>query len=521
VKNLPIGIQTFRDIREGNYIYVDKTELIYELVKRSKGVYFLSRPRRFGKSLTLSTLKEIFEGNKDLFQGLWIYEAEYDWKKYPIIRVDFSSIKAFVREDLIKGILSNLNSIARRYEIQLSEDTYEQRFKELIEKLSTQGKIVILIDEYDKPIIDHIENPELAKEMREILKGFYTIIKANDEYIRFVLLTGVSKFSKAGVFSGLNNLEDISMDKSFSSILGITHEELQNNFKEYILDFSNKLNLSEEELLAKIKYWYNGYCFSGVCDKVYNPFSTLLLFKQREFKNYWFETGTPSFLIELAKKKDFAISEMPVRAEEISFSTYEVDRLDIIPLLFQTGYLTLTGYNPERLLYTLDYPNFEVKNSFIQYFIRGYTNRAFQESKLYDLIDSLRDKDFDSFFTILRSIFANIDYDLHIPQEKYYQTVFYLVFTLIGLRVSAEVKTNIGRIDAVIEDKDVFLFEFKFNDTAENALKQIHKNKYFEKYLSIDKSVVRGYDRGSRGLYLFGVEFKDKNIGDWVLSEIP
>jgi hypothetical protein len=248
----------------------------------------------------------------------------------------------------------------------------------------------------------------------------------------------------------------------------------------------------------------------------------LLLFNKQVFKNHWFETGTPSFLIELAKKKDFAISEMPVRAEEISFSTYEVDRLDVIPLLFQTGYLTLTGYDPERLLYTLDYPNFEVKNSFLQYFIRGYTNRVFQESKLYDLIDSLREKDFDSFFTILRSIFANIDYDLHIPQEKYYQTVFYLIFTLIGLRVSAEVKTNIGRIDAVIEDKDIYLFEFKFNDTAQAALAQIHKNKYFEKYITKHKSVAVAHelDHLPQGLYLFGVEFKDKTVGEWVIEEV-
>ncbi|HRG48949.1 MAG TPA: AAA family ATPase [Leptospiraceae bacterium] len=513
MKSLPIGIQTFRDIRDGKYVYIDKTKLIYELVKDHKGVYFLSRPRRFGKSLTLSTLKEIFEGNKELFQGLWIYGAEYDWKKYPIIRLDFSKQKAENKAELKKFIVDQLDYIAKENKITLVKEDYFARFEELIKILSERGKIVILIDEYDKPIIDHIENPELAKEMREILKGFYRIIKSSDEYLRFVFLTGVSKFSKAGVFSGLNNLNDISMTSQFSAMLGITQEEMKENFKEYILEFANKQKLTEEELLAKIKHWYNGYCFSGDCEKVYNPFSTLLLFQNKEFKNYWFETGTPSFLIELAKQKDFAISEMPVRAEEISFSTYEVDRLDIIPLLFQTGYLTLTGYNPERLLYTLDYPNFEVKNSFLQYFIRGYTNRAFQESKLYDLIDSLREKDFDSFFTILRSIFANIDYDLHIPQEKYYQTVFYLVFTLIGLRVSAEVKTNIGRIDAVIEDKDIYLFEFKFNDTAKSALAQIHKNKYFEKYLSRDTT------QQNSGLYLFGVEFKDKTVGEWIVEE--
>ncbi|HMZ62026.1 MAG TPA: PD-(D/E)XK nuclease domain-containing protein, partial [Leptospiraceae bacterium] len=215
------------------------------------------------------------------------------------------------------------------------------------------------------------------------------------------------------------------------------------------------------------------------------------------------------------KEKDFAVSDLPIKAEEISFSTYEVDRLDIIPLLFQTGYLTLKGYDPERLLYTLDYPNFEVKNSFLQYFVRGYTNSIFQESKLYDLIDSLRERNFENFFIILRSIFASIDYDLHIPQEKYYQTVFYLIFTLIGLRVSAEVKTNIGRIDAVIEDGGgIFLFEFKFTGTKEDALAQIRQNKYFEKYLSSAGSQKNG------SIYLFGAEFKDRNVGEWVMETV-
>ncbi|HNF27527.1 MAG TPA: AAA family ATPase [Leptospiraceae bacterium] len=510
---LPIGIQTFKDIRDGNYLYIDKTKWLYEMVKDSKGTYFLSRPRRFGKSLTLSTLKEIFEGNRELFKGLWIYDAKYEWKKYPIIRIDFSGMKPENPAHLKDGILDAINTAAEKYQIELSEQHYDLRFKQLLRKLSEKGNIVILIDEYDKPIIDHLMKPELAVEMREILKGFYTIIKSSDEYIRFVLLTGVSKFSRAGVFSGLNNLNDISMNAKYSAVAGITEEELKNNFKEYIADFSDSLDISEDLLFTKIRNWYNGYCFSGQCERVYNPFSTLLLLENKEFKNYWFETGTPSFLINLAKEKDFAVSDLPIKAEEISFSTYEVDRLDIIPLLFQTGYLTLKGYDPERLLYTLDYPNFEVKNSFLQYFVRGYTNSIFQESKLYDLIDSLRERNFENFFIILRSIFASIDYDLHIPQEKYYQTVFYLIFTLIGLRVSAEVKTNIGRIDAVIEDGGgIFLFEFKFTGTKEDALAQIKQNKYFEKYLS-----PAGMQKNDP-IYLFGVEFRDRNVGEWIVE---
>ncbi len=514
MKSLPIGRQSFKDILERNELYVDKTKYLYELVKNG-GVYFLSRPRRFGKSLTLSTLKEIFEGNKEIFKGLWIYEADYDWKKYPIIRVDFSGMKPENPNHLKDGINSNLNLIAEKYQVQLTEVHYDLRFKQLIIQLSKLGQIVILIDEYDKPIIDHLEKPELAKEMREIMKGFYTIIKASDEYIRFVFLTGVSKFSKAGVFSGLNNLNDISMDRNFSAMLGITHEELKENFKEYILGFSNELKLSEEELLTKIKHWYNGYCFSGVCEKVYNPFSTLLLFDKQEFKNYWFETGTPSFLVKLMRENDFSIPNLEsIEVEPEYFTVYDVENLNPLPLLYQTGYLTIKEKNEEFGSYILGFPNYEVKNSFTNY-LSVHFFQAKKDMPINNLIRALRSKDFESFFTILRSIFANIDYDLHIPQEKYYQTVFYVVFTLIGMRVFAEVKTNIGRIDAVIEDNDIYLFEFKFNDTAQNALEQIHKNKYFEKYLT--NQHLTQNQKG--GLYLFGAQFKDKTVGEWIFKQ--
>jgi hypothetical protein len=513
---LPIGIQTFRSIREGNFLYVDKTKWIYELVKNQQGVYFLSRPRRFGKSLTLSTLKEIFEGNKELFQGLWIYNADFDWKKHPIIRVDFSSMKPENPDHLKAGIIDSLNTIAEKYQIELTENLYDLRFKQLVRKLAEQEKIVILIDEYDKPIIDYLTKPDLAIEMREILKGFYTIIKASDEYIRFVFLTGVSKFSKTGVFSGLNNLNDISMNTKYSAIIGITEEELKINFKEYILDFSKTLKVSEDQLLEKIQHWYNGYCFSGQCERVYNPFSTLLLLENKEFKNYWFETGTPTFLIDILKKTNYPLPDLEgVEMDSQYFSTYELEHLEPIPLLFQTGYLTIKGMQSDFDSYVLGYPNYEVKNSFTKSLSMMIANIK-DDSIVNGLIRSLRAKEFESFFQFLTKLFANIDYDIHIPQEKYYQTIFYLVFTLVGLRTSAEVKTNIGRIDAVIEDKgDVYLFEFKFNGTKEEALAQIKKNKYFEKYF-----VPSIGTHGRVSLHLFGVEFKDKNVGEWVMEKL-
>ena len=512
MKELPIGIQTFSDIIKNNYLYVDKTEKIFDLVKNPKGVYFLSRPRRFGKSLLISTLNEIFEGKKDLFKGLWIYKANYAWKKHPVVRIDFSKKKAENRDDLKGFILNQLKNIAEKYGILLERDQYDEAFDELLTKLSQINKVVVLIDEYDKPIIENIENKELAIEFREVLKGFYTIIKACDEHIRFSLLTGVSKFSKAGVFSGLNNLNDISMDTKHSSLLGITRQEMEVCFKNHIVRFAKSEGISNAELIKKITYWYNGFCFSGTCEKVFNPFSMLLLFDNVRFSNYWFESATPSFLIKLIKEKRFDLTGLDgVNISESAFSSYEIENLKIIPILFQTGYLTISGYNKERMEYTLTYPNFEVKNSMTECLTEAYSfvERELVHGYAWKLIDALRDHDFELFFDTLRIFFAQIPYDLQLNKEKYYQTVFYLIFSLIGLKVEAEVKTNRGRIDAVIIDKDIYIFEFKFNGDKNKALIQIKEKKYFEKYQGTDKEI-----------YLFGVEFTDRNIGAWIVEKL-
>ena len=509
MKRLPIGIQTFRDIVQNDYLYVDKTEKIFDLVNNPKGVYFLSRPRRFGKSLLISTLNEIFEGEKELFKGLWIYKADYAWEKHPIVRIDFSKKKAENKDDLKGFILHQLKNIAGRYGISLERDQYDEAFDELLTKLSGINKVVVLIDEYDKPIIDNIENKELAVELREILKGFYTIIKACDEYIRFVLLTGVSKFSKAGVFSGLNNLKDISMDVRYSSLCGITQREIEICFEKHIGRLAESEGIEKSELIEKITYWYDGFCFSKRCEKVYNPFSTLLLFDRTDFGNYWFESATPSFLIKLMKEKNFDIKrlkEMELREE--AFGAYELENLAVLPLLFQTGYLTIKEYDKAFMTYILGYPNFEVENSF-QYALLSSYSGIQVDGYLIDLIRALRNDDFETFFDTLRVFFADIPYDLHISKEKYYQTVFYLIFSLIGLKVEAEVRTNKGRIDAVIIDKDIYIFEFKFHGGKDQALNQIKDKKYFEKYQGAGKEI-----------YLFGVEFADRNVGEWVVEKI-
>ena len=508
MKNLPIGIQTFRKLIDGNYLYVDKTEHIYKLLVQGS-VYFLSRPRRFGKSLLISTLNEIFEGEKELFKGLWIYNADYAWEKHPVVRIDFSKEKSENRDDLKGFILYQLKNIADKYGISLTRDHYYEAFDELLTKLSQINKVVILIDEYDKPIIDNIANKELAFDLREVLKGFYTIIKACDEHIRFVLLTGVSKFSKAGVFSGLNNLEDISMDIRYSSLLGITGQEMEICFKEHIDQFAKNENVTNADLIEKITYWYDGFCFSKCCTKVFNPFSALLLFKKFDFSNYWFESATPSFLIKLMEEKSFDIKKMKdLEVREENFSTYEIEDLSLVPILFQTGYLTIKGYDNEFMTYRLGYPNFEVENSFQYALLRSYSYTE-TDGYLVSLIRALRNDDFELFFDTLRIFFANIPYDLQISKEKYYQTIFYLIFSLIGLKVKAEIKTNKGRIDAVIIDKDIYIFEFKFNGDKNKALNQIKEKKYFEKYQGRDKEI-----------YLFGVEFADRNVGKWGIEKM-
>ncbi|MDO9517730.1 MAG: AAA family ATPase [Methanosarcinaceae archaeon] len=511
-QRLPIGIQTFRDIVQNDYLYVDKTEKIFDLVNGAKGVYFLSRPRRFGKSLLISTLNEIFQGNKELFKDLWIYNSDYLWEEHPIVRIDFSKKKAENKDDLKGFILNQLNTIASNYGVSLERDQYDEAFNELLTKLGEINKVAILIDEYDKPIIDNIENPDLAVELREILKGFYTIIKASDEHIRFVLLTGVSKFSRAGVFSGLNNLQDISMNVSYSSLLGITKKEMVDYFNDHIDLLASAEEINRSDTIEKITYWYNGFCFSRNCEKVFNPFSLLLLFENAQFSNYWFESATPSFLIKLLKENEFDLAKLDgIKISELSFSSYEVENLKIMPILFQTGYLTVAGYNKERMEYTLAYPNFEVKNSMTECLAEAYSYVGCElvHSHAWKLIDTLRANDFELFFDTLRIFFANIPYDLHINKEKYYQTIFYLVFSLIGLKIEAEVKTNKGRIDAVVIDKDVHIFEFKFDGKKEAALDQIKDKRYYEKYQGSGKDI-----------YLFGVEFAERNVGEWVVEKL-
>jgi hypothetical protein len=508
---LPVGIQTFRKIIEGGYLYVDKTRYLYELIRHPSGTYFISRPRRFGKSLLISTLDEIFQGNRELFKGLWLYDSPYAWTEHPVIRVDFGQRRVYSAQELEQYLTEHLYHLAQKAELVYHSQNYQGQFVELIRHLGAQNQVVILVDEYDKPMLDNINDLAEAQHIREILKGFYGVIKSLDAHIRFVLLTGVSKFSRVGVFSGLNNLNDLTMDNQYAAMLGITQTELENRFQPYLKAFVEEQGLSLTDLQAKIRTWYNGFCFSRQRAPVYNPFSLLLLFQKREFQNYWFESGTPTFLLKLLKARNYPLQDLEqLEIPDLAFSTYELESLEIIPLLFQTGYLTIKAYEDRFQTYTLAYPNYEVRRAFMTYLLSTYSEveLAFAGSALKQLTVTLLKADWRRFFQALNTLLASINYELHIKQEKYYQTIFYLIFKLIGLEINAEVHTNQGRIDAVIEtDTAVYLFEFKLEGSATEALQQIRTKEYFTRYQLTGKT-----------LHLLGVHFDidTRSVTEWL-----
>ncbi len=365
MNKLPIGIQSFSEIRTNGYLYVDKTKYIYELATKGK-YYFLSRPRRFGKSLLISTIKELFSGNKDLFKGLWI-ENKWNWKqKLPIIHLSLNNI-GYKELGLEQALHNSLDEIAQEFDITYKATVISQKFKELIKKLHQKGDVVILIDEYDKPIIDYLAESKRAQafENQEIMKNLYSVIKDSDPYIEFLLITGVSKFNKVGIFSELNNPDDLTIDPSFSKAMGYTQTELLHHFSDEITLIANELNISETKLLQDIKKWYDGYTWDGK-NHVYNPFSILSFFKKRQFQNFWFETGTPTFLTELMKE-GFAYQFNEVEAGMMMSNSCNIQDLDIIPILFETGYLTIKNIDYTYPLYTLGYPNKEVEDSMLQY----------------------------------------------------------------------------------------------------------------------------------------------------------
>lgn len=512
MKNLPIGIQTFSTLIEDNYLYIDKTKEILLLIKTGQA-FFLSRPRRFGKSLLVSTLKEIFSGNRELFKGLFIYD-KIDWQKYPVIHIDFSMITYDTPANFTESLGEFLRSRAGEDNIHLTSRLITDRFAELLKKLSQRGKVVVLIDEYDKPIIDLLSDLDKAGKNREMLRNLFTALKGADQYLRFVFLTGVSKFSKVSLFSGLNNLLDITLDERFATIAGITEKELEENCADYIETLARKESVSPEKIKDDIKEWYNGYSWDGV-NKVYNPTSLFTLFIRSHFSNYWFATGTPTFLIELIKQNNYNIPDIEeILVGEQVLDSYDLHHLDINSLLFQTGYVTIKTKRKKKnkTIYTFTYPNYEVKESLLNYILADYIQKpvSTMEPLHIKMIEALEEKDINTFTTIIQSIFAGISSHLHIKHEYYYHSLCYMILTLMGARVDLEVLSDKGRVDAVLHlDEYIYVIEFKMG-TAAKAMEQIKKRRYYEVFQKTGKPV-----------YLLGVGgFTEKKV-ECLLEPVP
>ena len=500
MKDITSSVYNFEDLIQGNFLYVDKTEYIWQLIRPAKEMYFLSRPRRFGKSLTLSTLKAVFEGKKELFQGLAIYDKQYDWKKYPVIHLDLNGWNFNTHDELRSSLCGLVRECAEDHHIEIQEDVPEKMFRQLIRTLASVAPVVILLDEYDKPILNNIGKPE-SKQILADLKSFYSVIKAFEDKLRLAFITGVSKFCHVSLFSDLNNLTDISRDARYATMFGYTQDELEENFGERISALAGQEDV--EAFKAKIKEWYNGYRFHKNAQTVYNPVSLAQFFeKGGEFNNYWFATGTPSFLMELTKKTEFDFRSVigGDSVPEIAFSAFEIDSIDPLTLLLQTGYVTIKDTEERfgQTWYFLDFPNLEVTTAFSAYILNSYAGKTQTEGVRFtaEFATSLLNNDLKKLRKAMEVFFAGIPYDVHKKQESTFQGIFFSLFRLLGVYIEAESATNDGRIDAVVQTpKAIYIFEFKL-DNDPTALEQIKEKEYFKKYL-LDK----------RDIHIIGVNF--------------
>lgn len=510
---LPIGIQTFSEIRERDLIYIDKTKQIHGVLTSGK-YFFLSRPRRFGKSLLLSTMRSIYEGRKDLFKGLWIYD-KWNWEKtYPVIHIQFAS-QGYRTIGLEKAILQMIEQVAKSLNISLESEGISLRFKELIQKAaeySSSKKAVVLIDEYDKPIIDYLDDLPQATENRNILKSFYSVLKDSDPYLELVFITGVSRFAKTSIFSDLNNLMNLSMHPLATNLLGITHEEVDIYFSDAIQDIANQKNITADKLREDIRYWYNGYSWDGT-HKVYNPFSLLSYFLAKEFKNFWFETGTPTFLVNaMRERKMYQLDK--IRAADSTLDSYDIETLNTTTILFQTGYLTVNS-QPRLGMYELVYPNNEVRISLQEYLLNGYRHDPLQNGKVLalDIAEAFEDEDTDKAITAINGIFATIPYHLwQKDNETFYHALIHLTFSLVGVFVQSELNSSNGRLDAKIETVDsIYILEFKFDKSAQEAMQQIHDKEYFAAYANSNKKKIG-----------IGINFskEKKAVADYLVEEL-
>lgn len=508
----PIGIQDFKEIRTGGYVYVDKTDMIHDIVKRGK-YYFLSRPRRFGKSLLISTLEAYFSGQKELFAGLAMEKLETEWVKYPVLHLDLNAEKYYTADDLENKIDLFLKQCEALYGKNPDEYSLATRFEGVIRRASekTGRNTVILVDEYDKPLLQTIGKPELQDEYRDTLKAFYGALKSMDRYIKFALLTGVTKFGKVSVFSDLNNLMDISMDYRYSNICGITEEELYTNCANEIKELGRANDLTEEETKNKLKEMYDGYRFNEKCGDIYNPFSILNTFAKKKFGSYWFETGTPTYLVKLLKQNKSSLEELDgIEIDGMMLESIDMTSTNPIPVIYQSGYLTIKGYDSEFNTYILGFPNKEVEQGFMGFILPYYATLKNDNSgfEIKSFVKDVRSGNIDAFMKRLTTFFADTPYELVRDLELHYQNVMFIVFKLLGFYTQVEYHTSEGRIDMVIKTQDyIYVMEFKLDGTAEEALQQINSRNYALPFANDSRKIVK-----------VGVNFSNvmRNIERWV-----
>ena len=507
----PVGIQSFEKIRRDGYVYVDKTALIYQLVTQGS-YYFLSRPRRFGKSLLISTLQAYFEGKRELFEGLAIAGLEKEWTARPVLHLDMNTEKYADPESLNSILNRNLLRWEELYGTGPGEDTFAGRFEGIVARAAqkTGHRVAILVDEYDKPLLQTFDKPELQEDYRNTLKAFYSVCKTQDRYIKLAFFTGVTKFSKVSVFSDLNNLKDISMDMRFVNLCGITGGELHACFDEPVEQLAAACGITKEECYAKLRLQYDGYHFHEKAEGLYNPFSLLNTLDRLEFRNYWFETGTPTFLVEVLKKNHYQLDNL---TEELATAD-DLTGLDTamenpVPLIYQSGYLTIKGYEKEFKMYKLGYPNKEVEEGFAHFLMPFYTpvTRDRQNFFIPNFVKDLRTGNVEGFMTRLQALFADGSYQVVGDMELYFQNCMAVIMKLLGFYVDVERHTSNGRIDIVVKTQDyIYVMELKLDDTVEAALRQIE-----------EKGYALPYAADSRTLYKIGISFstKTRRLEDW------
>ena len=531
-RKLPVGIQNFEKLRKDGYIYIDKTAFVWNLVQGSNP-YFLSRPRRFGKSLFLSTLAAYFLGQKELFKGLYVEQAEEAqaaqesrtaWETYPLFYLDFNTENYNDSQSMHSILHTHLNRWEKQYGADNAEQTFSSRFKGLIERAYKQtGKqVVILVDEYDKPLLQTMGiNEELNEQYRDMLKAFYSVIKTCDQYIRFAFLTGVTKFSKISIFSDLNNLRDISLEKLYAGVCGITQTELDANFQPEMQGLADEQSLEYPQAVAALKQWYDGYLFHPDGEGMYNPYSVLSAFAKKEIKSYWFSTGTPTFLVNYLKDAHYFIPDLDgnIELDEDGLQTYRAVAQEPFPILFQAGYLTIKEYIKDLRLYRLGFPNDEVRYGFLNNLLPAFSGVPFGQTgvSVARFVQDIRNGKVDSFMERMQSIISGIPYDNFSKEnvklrEQNYQTAVYLIFKLMGQFVQTEVHCATGRADCVVQTTDaVYIFEFKLSGsgTAQDAINQIKEQKYASQYKAAGKKIV-----------LIGSSFDEqtRTIKDWTMD---